>query len=119
GLLDDLDWLAAPAAGAALWALAAALPVGVEQREVGRRVLARLNAANAETVCAMATCMATGTGKGLGSPGVRARIALVVEVPIATGLADGPLALGLCTGRDLAREWIATPSTGSLPARRL
>lgn len=119
GLVDDLDWLAAPAAGSALWALAAALPPSLDQRELGRRVLARLTTGNAETACAMATRMAQGSGKGLGSAAVRARIALIVELPIATGIADGPLALGLCSGRELAREWIGVPSTGSLPARRL
>ena len=49
GLADDLDWLAPEAAGAALYELASALPIGSEQREIGRRVLARLVAANAGT----------------------------------------------------------------------
>jgi hypothetical protein len=119
GLVDDLDWLAPSAAGAALYALAAALPLGWEQREVGRRVLARLNAGDAETVLAMTTRMALGAGKGLANAPVRARIALAMELPIGLGTADGPLALALCSARELAREWISIPSTGSLPARRL
>jgi len=119
GLVDDLDWLAPPASGAALYALAAALPPGAEQRDMGRRVLARLNTANAETFVAMATRMALGSGKGLGTSAVRARVGLVVELPLALGVRDGPLALGLCASRELAREWIVMPSSGSLHARRM
>ena len=119
GLADDLDWLAPAAAGTALYELASALPVGAEQREVGRRMLARLLAADAATFVAMARRMALEGGRGLASAGTRARIALVVELPIGLGIADGPLALALASRRNLAREWIGEPSTGSLPARRL
>jgi eukaryotic-like serine/threonine-protein kinase len=119
GLVDDLDWLAPAAAGSALYELASVLPLGGEQRELGRRVLARLLAADAGTFVAIARRMAMGTGKGLGSAGIRARIALVTELPLALGVADGPLALAIVSRRDLAREWIAVPSTGSLPSRRL
>jgi hypothetical protein len=119
GLADDLDWLAPAAAGAALYELASALPLGPEQRELGRRVLARLLGADAETFVAMARRMALAGARGLGSPAVRARIALVAELPISAGIADGALALALASRRDSAREWIAVPSTGSLPARRL
>jgi hypothetical protein len=119
GLVDDLDWLSPQAAGIALYSLAAALPVGVEQRDLGRRVLARMLAGNAETFTAMATLMAQTAGKGLASPAIRARVALVTELPIAHGIADGPLSLSLVSRREYAREWIAAPSTRSLPARRL
>jgi hypothetical protein len=119
GLADDLDWLAPAAAGAALYELASALPLGHEQREIGRRVLARLLAADASTFVVIARRMALGGGRGLGSPGTRARIALVAELPIGCGVSDGPLALALASRRDLAREWIGEPSTASLPARRL
>jgi hypothetical protein len=119
GLVDDLDWLAPPAAGSALYELASALPPGPEQRDLGRRVLARLLAADAATFVAVARRMALGPGKGLASPGIRARVALVTELPIGLGIADGPLALAIASRRDLAREWIAAPSTGSLPSRRL
>ncbi len=119
GLADDLDWLAPAAAGAALYELASALPIGHEQREIGRRVLARLLAADAATFVVIARRMALGGGRGLGSPGTRARIALVAELPIGAGVIDGPLALALASRRALAREWIGEPSTGSLPARRL
>ena len=82
-------------------------------------MLARLLAADAATFVAMARRMALGGGRGLGSAGTRARIALVVELPIGLGIADGPLALALASRRNLAREWIGDPSTGSLPSRRL
>ncbi|HEY4012562.1 MAG TPA: serine/threonine-protein kinase [Polyangiaceae bacterium] len=119
GLLEDLDWLAAPAAGSALYELASALPPGPEQRELGRRVLSRLLGADAAAFVAVARRMALGPGKGLSSPGMRARVALVTELPISLGVADGPLALAIASRRDLARDWIAAPSTGSLPSRRL
>jgi hypothetical protein len=119
GLADDLDWLTPSAAGPALYELASALPLGPERREIGRRVLSRLFAGNAETFTAIATRMARTTGKGLSSPGVRARIALVTELPFALGAGDGALAMALASRRELAREWIEIPSTGSLPSRRL
>jgi hypothetical protein len=63
--------------------------------------------------------MALGTGKGLTSAAMRARVALVIELPLATGVADAPLAFALAARRDLARDWIGDPSTGSLASRRL
>ncbi len=119
GLLDDLDWLAPPAAGRALYLLAAALPAGSEQRDLGRRVLSRLYSSNAETFLGMATVMAISGGKGLSASGTLARVSLVTELPLMQGLADGPLALALVSRREFAREWIVAPSTRSLPARRL
>lgn len=119
GLVDDLDWLSAPAAGVALYTLAAALPASADQRELGRRVLARMLAGNAETFTAIATSMAQSAGKGLSSANVRARIALVAELPLHHGIADGPLCLALVSRREHAREWVAGASTRSLPARRL
>ncbi|MBX3227843.1 MAG: serine/threonine protein kinase [Labilithrix sp.] len=119
GLADDLDWLSPSAAGVALYTLAAALPVGTEQRELGRRVLARMLAGNAETFAAIATSMAQSGGKGLASQNVRSRIAIVTELPLAHGIADGPLAHALLSRREFQRDWVLLPSTRSLPARRL
>jgi hypothetical protein len=119
GLVEDLDWLEPAAAGSALYELASALPLGPEQRDLGRRVLARLLAADAPTFVAIARRMALGSSKALASPGIRARVALVTELPIGLGIADGPLALTVASRRELAREWIALPSTGSLSSRRL
>ena len=119
GLVDDLDWLSPSAAGIALYTLAAALPVGTEQRELGRRVLARMLAGNAETFTAIATTMAQSGGKGLTTPAVRARVAIVTELPLAHAIADGPLAHALLSKREFQRDWVSLPSTKSLPARRL
>ncbi len=119
GFVDDLEWLSPSAAGCALYELAAALPFGKEKRELGRRTLTRLLEGDAGTFVAIATRMARATGKGLSSPAVRARVALVVELPIELGIDAGPLALALASRRDSAREWLEVPSTGSLPARRL
>ena len=119
GLADDLDWLSPQAAGVALYTLAAALPVGLEQRELGRRVLARMLAGNAETFTAIATSMAQSGGKGLANANIRARVGLVTELPLAHGIADGPLALALVSRREFQRDWVGAPSTRSLPARRL
>ncbi|MGA2449370.1 MAG: serine/threonine-protein kinase [Polyangiaceae bacterium] len=119
GLVDDLDWLAPAAAGAALYELASALPLSSEQRDLGRRVLARLLAGNAETFVAIAQRVARTPGKGFANAGVSTRVALVVELPIAFGIADGPLALAIASRRDLARDWIAAASTGSLASRRI
>ncbi len=119
GFADDLDWLSTSAAGCALYELASALPLGKEKRELGRRALMRLLEGDAETFVAIATRMARATGRGLSSPAVRARLSLVVDLPIGLGIDSGPLALALASRRDTARDWFETPSTGSLPARRL
>jgi hypothetical protein len=119
GFFDELDWLTPGAAGAATYELAAALHVGPEQRELGRRVMARLLEGNAEVFVAIATRMAGGAAKGLLAPAVRARVALVAELPLHLGIADGPLALAILSRRELARDWIVASSTGSLSSRRL
>ncbi len=119
GLFDDLDWLDAGTAGCAIYQLAAALPVGAEQRELGRRVLSRLLAGNATTFAMMACLMARAGGKGLASPPVFARIALLCELPLAAGVPDGPLALAIASRRQLAREYVVSRSTRSLSERRL
>src|SRR4051794_19915490 len=55
GMLADLDWLS-PAAGAiALFELAQALPPGPDRRELGRRVLTRLRAADRDTFVRLMT----------------------------------------------------------------
>ncbi len=119
GLADDLDWLSSAAGGVALYTLASALPVCPEQRELGRRVLARLLSGNAETFTTMATLMVRTGGRAVSSSSFRARVALVCELPLSLGTVDGSLALGLVGRRELARQWVAIPSTRSLPARRL
>ena len=118
GLFDELDFISPASAGAALYEIGAALPHGHEKREIGRRVLARLHEGTAEVFAAIAARMARTTRKGLGGAAVRARVGMLFSAP--PGAVDpGPLAYALVTRRELAREWIALPSTGSLPARRL
>ena len=118
-LFDDLEWLGPEAAGLALYELAAILPHGVEQRELGRRLLGRLYGANAVSFAAIAARMASGSTRALLSPAVRARIALCVEVPLAEGVPDGPLAHAILSRRELSRVWVEQASTSSLPQRRL
>jgi eukaryotic-like serine/threonine-protein kinase len=118
-LFDDLDWLDPGPAGCALYQLAAALPVGAEQRDLGRRVLSRLLAGNAATFAAISALMARAGGKGLTSPPVFARVSLLVELPLALGVNDGALALGIASRRQLARDYVQTRSTRSLSERRL
>lgn len=118
GLVDDTGWLAEPAAGAALYELAAAVPASAEQRELGRRVLARLLQGSAETFAAVATRMALGTGRGLAAAHVRARVALLADLPFSSGVEVGPLCLALVARRALARDFVVQPSTASLSARR-
>ncbi|NUP13554.1 MAG: serine/threonine protein kinase [Polyangiaceae bacterium] len=119
GLADDLDWLDAGAAGCALYQIAAALPVGAEQREIGRRVLSRLLAGKADSFAVMATQMARAGGKGLLGTSVFARVALLMELPIGLEMPDCALAFAIASRRNLAREYVVGPSTRSLPDRRL
>lgn len=119
GLVDDVDWLSGPAAAAALYELAAALPIGPERRELGRRVLTRLYEGDAETFITLATALAAESRRTLTGTPIRARVALALELPIGAGATADRLALALISQPDLRREWLLDPSTGSLPSRRL
>jgi hypothetical protein len=52
-LIEDVGFLSAPAANAALYELAAALPMGNERRELGRIVLKNLHQGDAHTFVAL------------------------------------------------------------------
>ncbi len=119
GLVDDLDWLAPPAAAAAVYELAAAIPMGQERRELGRRVLTRLYEGDAETFVTLATSLAAESRRTLTGTAIRARVALALELPIGAGATADALALALISRPDLRREWLLEPSTGSMPSRRL
>ncbi|AKF05266.1 protein kinase domain-containing protein [Sandaracinus amylolyticus] len=119
GLFEDLGWLKPAAAAGALYELGAALPAGDEKRELGRRVLRALHEGNAATFTLLATLLATGSRRGLSGSAIRARVALALDMPIGSGIRADPLALALIARRDLAEDWLITPSTGSLPSRRL
>jgi len=115
---EDLDWLSPAGVGVALYELGTALPSGPEQRDLGRRVLLRLHAGTAETFATIATRMVRSTRKGPFGAAFRARVSLVFSAP-PWAVNAGPLAYAFVTRRELAREWIAAPSSGPLPARRL
>ncbi|HLM75510.1 MAG TPA: serine/threonine protein kinase, partial [Polyangiaceae bacterium] len=119
GLLEDLSWLAPSAAGVALYEIAAALPLGRERRDIARRVLAQLYEGNASTFVAIASRIAAGSGRGLSGAGVRARVAIVTALPASAHIPVDALAYALTSRRELARDWLMSPSTASLPERRL
>ena len=119
GYVAQLDWLSAPAAAAALYEIAAALPASVAKREIGRLVLERLHQGDAATFVALATQLALGSQRALAGPAIRARVALSLNLPIGTVAYTDALALALISRRELSREWLRIPSTGGLPSRRL
>jgi hypothetical protein len=119
GLVDDLGFLAPPAAACALYGLASALPHGPERRELGRRVLVRLHEGDATTFVTLATAVALGSTRAFEGPAMRARVSLALALPIGSGAPVDALALALISRRELAQRWLVEPSTGSLPARRM
>jgi hypothetical protein len=118
-LINELDWLSPPAAAAAVYELAAAIPDGTERRELGRRVLERLNEGDAATFVVLATSLAAESRRALMGPPYRARVALALELPVGAGTSADALALTLISRPDLRQEWLIDPSTGSLPSRRI
>lgn len=119
GLFDDLSWLAPPAAAVALYEITGALPLGAERRELGRRVVSQLYDGDAATFVALATRMALGNARALDGAPVRARIALALQLGSSVDVPVDPLAFALVSRRELARDWVGTAATGSLPERRL
>jgi hypothetical protein len=111
--------LAPPAAAVAVFELASVLPRSAAKRELGRRVLTSLHHGDAETFVALATALALGSRRALGGAHVRARVALSLDLPLGLGTRADALALALISRRDLQREWLSIPATGSLPSRRL
>jgi hypothetical protein len=118
-LLDDLEWLPGPFAAASLYEFAAALPPSDAKREIGRLVFRRLHTGNAATFVALATRLALGRARVLSGPGVRARVALSLDLPIGTGARADSLAYALISSNELRDEWLLRPAMGSLPSRRL
>ncbi|MEZ4314412.1 MAG: serine/threonine-protein kinase [Polyangiaceae bacterium] len=119
GLLDDLSFLVPEAGAVALYELAGALPLGAVRRDLGRRVLGQLFEGSARTFVAVAERMAGTSSRALSSAGARARIAISVHLPRWADVRADTLALALASRRDLSRQWIGAPSTGSLSERRL
>jgi hypothetical protein len=119
GLVDDLDWLGPGPATVALYELTAALPAGRARRELGRRVFARVYEGTAATFALVAARMALGAGRTFEAAAVRARIGLVLDMPVGSSVNPDPLALTLVSVRDLRRRWLVEARTGTLHERRL
>src|SRR5690606_22913049 len=119
GLLDDLDFIGAPAAAGALYQIGGALPLGGERRIIGRRLLAYLYQGNAETFASLAARMALGSTRPLKGAGIRARVTLATCLRTSADSAIDRLALAIVMRRELSREWVSASATGSLPDRRL
>src|SRR5262245_64461751 len=83
-LVQDLGWLSPPAAAAAVYELAAAIPIGSERRQLGRQVLMRLYEGDAETFVVLATSLAAESKRTLTGAPIRARVALALEQPIGS-----------------------------------
>lgn len=118
-LLDDVGWLSAPAAAAAMYELAAAIPVGAERRTLGRQAALRLHEGDAQTFVVLATLLAAESKKALSGVPIRARIALALALPIGVPVSSDRLALALLSRADLRAEWLTARATGALPARKL
>jgi len=119
GLVADMDFLTPQAGATAIFALAGGLPPGPERRELGRRTLAQLDTGDAETFVALATALALASRRPLPGAHKRARVAAALSAPLAAGSGADALALALLSSAELERSWLAEPSTGSLPSRRL
>jgi hypothetical protein len=119
GLFDDLTFLASDTAAVALYEIADVLPPGAERKDLRRRVARELYEGNAATFVALATRMAQSATPALSEPGVRARVALALALPLGSDVPADALALALLSRREVAREWVTGPATGSLPERRL
>ena len=118
GYLNTLDWLSAPAAAAALYQIASALPPGDTKREIGRLVAMRLHDGDTETFISLATQLARESQRALSDETSRARITLALDQPLHATTGADALALALLCRRDLLRQWLQAPSVGSLHARR-
>lgn len=119
GVLTDLSWLSPAAAAVALFELAQALPTGAERRELGRRVLTQLREADRDTFVRLSIALARSSPKVVASEGLRARLEVVLSVPLTTPRDIGELAIGLLAQPMLAEAWVEVPAMGSLPSRRL
>ena len=119
GLVDDVRWMSPGLAAAAFFEIAAALPGGDDKRELGRRVLEALLTGDAATFALLATSLAGASRRGLSTAPIRARVAVAMRLPIGIETGVDRLALALLCRPDLEREWLGTPSNGSLPARRV
>lgn len=118
GFAEDLSWLEQGARALALYELSVSLPPGPIRRDVRRRVFSHLYEGNAKAFVPVATRIALGNGAPLGSPTLRARVLLCLELPIGASVNAAPLALALASRSSSYNAWLLDPSTQGLPARR-
>jgi hypothetical protein len=102
-----------------MYELAAAIPMGAERRELGRRVLERLYDGDAATFVVLAISLASESRRALSGYAMQSRVALALELPAGASTAVDTLALTLISRPDLREEWLLESSVGSLPARRI
>lgn len=119
GLVDDLDWLGPGPGAVALYEISAALPAGRTRRELGRRVFARVYEGTASTFATVAARMALGSGRSFEAAAVRARIGLVLDMPIGCSVNPDALALAITSSRELRDKWLLRARSGTLHERRL
>lgn len=119
GLFAEMDWLSSASAAIAMFELAQALPPSAERRELGRRVLTRLRAADRDTFVRLLISLARTSPKTVASEGLRARLEVVLAAPLTAPGSIGELAIGLLAQPALAQSWVHEPAMGSLPGRRL
>lgn len=119
GLVDDLDWIEPGRAAVALLELMSALPHGHERRELGRRVFARLYEGTAATFATVATRLVFSSARSLETATLRARVALLFELPVGSGVSADALALAIVSRHDTLERWVGGGVTGTLPERRL
>lgn len=118
GLFDQLDFLGVEAQAGVIYELAAALPPCKLKRELGRRVLLNLRAADGQAFVGIARQIAIGAPKALLSADARARVSLTLDLSFNTNARPEALALALISRRDASATWLTSASTGSLHERR-
>lgn len=114
-----LAWGPPAQVGVALYELTSTLPSCRERNALGRSLLSHLYEARAGTFAAVAARMASGSGRALEAPALRARVHLLFESALGKGLYTDSLALTLVAKRELFERWVERPSRGTLPMRRL
>ncbi len=117
--LDDWSWMSPSHAARVQVELAQAVPPGSERRELGRRVIRMLREGDRQTFLVLATALALSSPRALDPAAVRARLEVVLAAPLSAPGGVGALALALIARPELSGRWLLTPSTGSLPERRL
>lgn len=119
GLVDELEWIEPRQSAVALYELTSALPAGRERRELGRRVFSLVYEGTASTFNAVAVRIALSAARSLDTPALRARVGLLLDLPVGSSVNPDALALALVVRRENFERWVARPSVGSLSARRL